>query len=228
MPPDERPENKAFHWRREDAYIEVTAEAFAKLVAENGLPTLGPFGGYYYAMKHTTEGEELYRTVNGKNIWWLQQGRYVVTQDNVGGGALTIRISVSTGQVAKLTAMYVKGSASAGSGLVVYTVDEDTASVLSLATVAAGANRSVSLPTSGTASSTTGNMATSEGLLLGPGQYLVSNASAALQTEVLTVYFALLTSNSTAVVIDTTGSAGTPNLGANSISAANALQAVVM
>lgn len=61
MAPD-KPEEKAFRWRREDAYLTVTGEAFAKLVHENGLEVKGPFGGYLYAMKSTTEGQELYRT----------------------------------------------------------------------------------------------------------------------------------------------------------------------
>ncbi len=59
MPLDQ---DKAFRWRREDAYITVTGAAFAKLAHENGLTVKGPFGGYLYAMLSTTDGQELYRT----------------------------------------------------------------------------------------------------------------------------------------------------------------------
>jgi len=63
-PPEKDNKDTAFRWRREDAYITVTGPVFAKLVHENGLEVKGPFGGYLYAMKHTTEGEELYRTLS--------------------------------------------------------------------------------------------------------------------------------------------------------------------
>ncbi len=82
----ERKEKAPFRWRLEDAYRTVTAEAFVKVIAEHGLTPQGPFGGYWYALLHTTEGEELYRTWSGS--WDDIPVTVAVTADPAAGANL--------------------------------------------------------------------------------------------------------------------------------------------
>lgn len=226
-PPSEPP----FKWRHDpDSPITVSAAAFARLVAENNLKPI-EVDGYLWAWLPTEDGYDTYRAYGPK--WkMLYQARRVVTQDNAGGGALTIRISVASGKTAKLVEMFAYGPASAGATLEMRILDEDGSVGPVLSSVAAGANRSSSLPQIGT-TNTTSNTIDSNGLILGPGQYVRIAASAALQTETLEVFAAFLLPNNAAaggtdITWDTTGSAGTPNLAASTISAANTLQAVLL
>jgi len=162
------------------------------------------------------------------NVWWLYQARRVNTQTAGGGGALTTRFSIAAGQVARLVAYRAVGTASAGATLVTQVEDEDGSFLSRLANIPAAASRSVNLPTIGTAANAEGCMTTSEGYLLGPGEYILSTSSAALQNETLTVAVVLLLSTPTEPTWDTTGSGGTPSLAASTISAANTIQAVLM
>lgn len=163
-----------------------------------------------------------------KQIWYLYQARRVNTQTNGAGGALRTRISVPAGQVAKLVQVYAEGTASAGSSLSSDILDEDGAQAVRVAYVAAGATREFKLPSIGSAATAHGNIADTNGMIIGPGQFLIIDASAALQTETLKVGVTLLLSTSTEPTWDTTGSAGTPSLAASTISAANTMVAVVM
>jgi len=165
---------------------------------------------------------------SGKNVWWLYQARRVNTQTNVAGGALTTRVSIPTGQVAKVVRLYVQGTASATATLFGYVFDEDTAGVSFIGSVPAGASRTFHLPSIGSGAVAHNNVADTTNMILGPGEYLVAVSSVAIQNEAQTVGVVLLLSTPTEPTWDTTGSAGTPSLAASTISAANTLQAVVM
>ena len=81
------------------------------------------------------------------------------------------------------------------------------------------------LPTIGTAGTASGNNATSENYILAPGQVLVFQSEGAAQTETqLTAVTLELHNIGTIPTWDTTGSAGTPNLAASTISEANTLR----
>ena len=223
MPPPDK--DTAFRWRREDTQLDLSIAEFVKVVFENDLQVKGPFGGYLYAMKHTTEGEEMLRAPN--NPWYLYQARRVWTS-GVGGGAVTIRISVPTGVVAKLVSYVCTGSASAGATLQTVTQDEDGATVLNFGLIAAGVSRTVYLPSIGTTSGTHSNIPNSVDLMIGPGTYLTSVCSASLQNETVTVGIALLMSANSEAVWDTTGTVSAGTLAASTISVANTMQLVAM
>ena len=157
---------------------------------------------------------------------WAWQARHVLTQDNAGGGALRIRVNIPTGSVATLIALYAKGSASGGNTLKVYLMDEDNTRAGLLASIAAGANLETHLPSIGAVASASANLTNSCGLKILPGQFLAADSATCLQTETETMYIALLLSAPTLPTVVTTGSAGTPNLAASTISAANTLQRV--
>ena len=158
---------------------------------------------------------------------WIYQGRRVNTQMNAGGGALSIRLSIASGQIAILRSLRAIGPASVGATLNIRVLDEDSAIHNVLSVLVAGADNNVHLPAIGTAPSATSNLAQSSGIILAPGQYLAVNASAALQTETLTVAVTLELFNlETEPTWDTTGSTGTPSLAASTISTANTLQRV--
>lgn len=157
---------------------------------------------------------------------YLYQARRVNTQDAAGPATLHTRISMNPGQVGRLVHMHVRGTLSGGSTLQVLALDEDGATVGSFAGVAAGANLQTNLPSVGAianASTATGN---SVGMLFGPGEYLSMQSSVSLITEILTVGIVLLLSTPDIPIWDTTGSGGTPNLAASTISAVNTLQRI--
>lgn len=186
--------------------------------------------GYLYAQREGHKDDVLYRTYGPK---WanLIQVRRVNTQDNAGGGQLVTRVSLPTGMTAQLVSLYVRGSASAGATLSVLKLDEDGATVNVVANVGAAANNTVSLPSIGTAANGSNNVVYSHKLMLGPGEYLSATCSAALQTETLTVGIELIAPigfTDASLTWDTTGSAGTPNLAASTISATNSTQPVLM
>ncbi len=158
-----------------------------------------------------------------KQIWYLYQARRVNTQTNGAGGALTTRISMNAGQVGKIVQVYQKGSASATCVTQIWVHDEDGANQCMLKYTAAAANQENHLPLAG---GTT--YADSNGLLIGPGQFLAFLSSVVLNTETQTVGVALLLSTPVEPTWDTTGSVGTPSLAASTISAANTLQAVYL
>ena len=224
MPPTS--DKDGFRWRIEDVYRTVTGEAFAKLVAENDLKVEGPFQGYFYAKLKAEDGWELYRTLSGHK--WVYQARRVCTQDNVAGGVLNVNLSVATGQLAVIRSLNAVGPASAGATLQCITYDEDTAAGGYLANIPAGASRSFNLPTTGTAANATSNLMSSEGFVLAPGMTIKIAASAAAQTETLSVAVVMELYNlATVPTWSTTGSGGTPNLAASTISDANTLQEVL-
>jgi len=163
----------------------------------------------------------------GKNVWWLYQARRVNTQTNAGGGALTTRLSLATGQVGILVQASMVGAASAAATAEAKCMDEDGALTAYWGYVAAGASRVINFPTIGTAP-THNNVTNTQNAVLGPGQIISFTTGTALQNETLTVGIVLLLSTSTAPTWDTTGSGGTPSLAASTVSAANTLQAVVM
>lgn len=148
--------------------------------------------------------------------------RRVNTQGAGGGGALVTRISTSTGQCAMLIGMEIIGAASAGSTLSCYVTDEDGANVTKLGVISAGATRVMYLPSIGSTSSTHDGTAQSIGMIIGPGQFIKTYGSAALNTETHTVscMFELL-GHYSALTWDTTGSGGTPSLAASTVSDAN-------
>ena len=164
----------------------------------------------------------------GKNVWWLYQARRINTQTNGAGGALVTRISFPAGQVGKILACTVTGTASAGSTLSAFRQDEDGNNVAKLGAMAAGASRTLALPTVGAVATTNDNVVETNEMLFGPGEFLTFPTTAALLNETETVAIVLLLSTPTIPTWDTTGSAGTPSLAASTISAANTLQAVVM
>ena len=157
---------------------------------------------------------------------WFYQGRRVNTQTAGGGGALVTRLQIPSGQVAVLVSANIVGTLSAGSALVGAIWDEDGAEALSIGDIAAGATRSMRLPSIGTSATASGNCSNSVGLKVGPGQIIRFAAGAALNTETLTVAITLLLSSPVEPAWDTTGSAGTPSLAASTISAANTMQEV--
>ena len=235
MPPDERPQDKAFHWRREDAYVELTAAAFAKLVAENGIPTLGPFGGYYYAMNHTTEGEELYRTVNGKNVWWLYQSRHKFTNAAATGNPIIVDISMSAGVIAKLVSLFAATVSIGNHTISAQLLDEDRANDMQLsAGSASGTVEQFCLPSIGTTAigAATCQAGYSPGLLIGPGQILraAMGGASANAADTLEVGLVLLLSAPTVPTWSFALSTDAADItdGGDTISVANRLQAVVM
>lgn len=206
---------------------EIEPDAFALMVTEENLKVYGPSAGYQYAGKRGKNGWEVYKA-RAQPIGWLYQGRRVNTQDNAGGGALQIRIQIPSGVTARLISMSITGSASAGATLIAGVFDEDGNIQTRAAGIAAGASLISYLPSFGAVAANTNNIADTRGLILGPGQYLYAVSSAALQTETLTVGVVLLMSAAVEPTWDTTGSAGTPNLAASTISTANTLQAVYL
>jgi len=158
--------------------------------------------------------------------WWLWQASHVLTQDGGGGGALRLNVTVPTGTVMRLIACQVIGAASAGATLNGYMMDEDGLAQMDLVSIAAGASRRFSLPINTTASTTHANQGTSEGLIVGPGSYLRFDSSVALQTETMVIKIVGLLNSPNIPVITATGSGGTPNLAASTISEANTLQKV--
>jgi len=138
-----------------------------------------------------------------------------------------MRVSVATGQIAELVSVRAIGSASGGATLIVDILDEDTNQSSVIANIAAGATRVCDLPSIGTAATASGNLPNTTGLIVAPGEYLRIRSSVALQTETLTAAFKLILYNlATIPTVDSTGSAGTPNLAASSISTANTLQRI--
>jgi len=162
-----------------------------------------------------------------KNVWWLYQGRRVNTQTAGAGGALRTNISFPAGQVARLLHMKICGPAQAGSATTIGIYDEDVAECGLLGYVGATASVFVTLPSIGGAPAHS-NYMNSMGLLLGPGESLGVTASAADNTQTLTIGIVLLLSTPVEPTWGTTGSGGTPSLAASTISAANTLQAVVV
>jgi len=205
--------------------IDLDKDAFMRLVTQEHLDVKGPSAGYLYAGKQGKTGWEVYRTPN--NPWYLYTASKRNTQDNAGGGALTTRISIPAGVCARLVSALVYGVNSATT-LVVNLQDEDSTVYGYLASIAAGALRNACLPSIGAAASTNANLMNSTGLCIPPGSYLVSTSAAAAQTESLNVEICLLMSAKVEPVWDTTGSVGTPNLGASTISEANTWQLVAM
>ena len=206
--------------------ITLESDAFAWLVTEHKLQVEGPIRGYFYTGKRGKTAWELYKTYAGKK--WIYQARRICTQDAAGPAVLAVRIHVNPDQVARLIAMEINGPASAGnvSGIRVY--DEDMAQIAILALAAATANVSLHLPSIGTAATATNNRTQSLGYILPPGNYLLTGASVSLITETLAVGVVMELYNvPTLPVWDTTGSAGTPNLAASTISAANTLTEVL-
>ena len=182
MPPDQ---DKAFRWRREDAYITVEPDAFAKKVHEDGLTVKGPFGGYWYAMVSTTEGQELWRTnASGR---WLYQARRVATQANVAGGAVKVDITPAAGQTLKLIAADMINSGT--NAAICSILDEDNAAATNiLANVASGAATRYSLPSIGSAATATGNATNSTDVIIMAGQKLSFwQSGAGAQNDTLTV-----------------------------------------
>jgi len=107
-------------------------------------------------------------------------------------------------------------------------MDEDGAVSTPLINIAAGATNVGALPSIGASATTTGNTANSLGLIIGPGQAFYIAGNAAALNETLTISIVLLLSTNVEPTWATTGSAGTPSLAANTISAANTMQAVIM
>jgi len=207
----------------------LNKNAFNQLVLEEGLKTWEA-NGYIYAGKRGTNGWELYRTYGPK--WrMLYQARRVNTQAAGGGGALVTRIQVASGMAAQLVAIHAVGSASAGSALAMQLWDEDGNICGYLGGVPAGVSRTCTAPNVGSAGTGSNNLIASIGLIIGPGMYIYTQSSAAIQTETHTVYAAFLLpidATTDSIIWDTTGSAGTPGLGASTISPANTLQPVLL
>lgn len=229
--PSDKPD-KVEHWRHPVSAVQtLSATAFAEKVMENGLRVVGPYAGYLYAAVDNEDGFDMIRTYSDR-IAWLYQARRVLTQDNAGGGALRIKVSIASGQVAKLVAADCTGPAS-NTTLVAVLADEDGAITARLASIGAGVSNEFSLPSIGGAATTTANVAHSLGLVFGAGQTIWIDAAAAAQTETLTLGISLLLpSNTNSTGSDVTwsvvGSAGTPNLGASTISTTNTMTLVVL
>ena len=164
-------------------------------------------------------------TERSKNVWWLYQARRANASG--GAGALVTRLSIVGGQVAKVVLYQVTGPASAGASLAIDVLDEDGASTSQVGSCAAGAARILRFPTIG-AAPTHANFPNTSELIIGPGMGLSATSSTSLITETQTTAVVLLLSTPTIPTWDITGSVGGSALGANSISAANELQAVVM
>jgi len=159
------------------------------------------------------------------SVSWIYQARRVNTQ-TAANGALTTRLQLAFGQIARVISIRVYGTASATEVCSVRIQDEDGADMAVMAYVAAAASTVVELPSTGANASGSGNIANTVGRIIGSGSFLTSAASVAVQNETLTVAVTLELFNvPTIPTWDTTGSAGTPSLAASTISAANTLTA---
>jgi hypothetical protein len=206
--------------------MELDKDAFMLLVTQNHLQVEGPSAGYLYTGKQGRDGWELYKTAN--NPWYLYQARRVWTS-GVGGGAINVRIQVPSGCVAKLVSWLQIGPASVGAIPGTSIFDEDAAETLRVGGGAAAANAMYQLPAIGANAATTGHLANSVGLILGPGQYLAAIASASLATETVTVAVVLLLSLNTEPVWTTTGAGAAAGiLAASTISVENTMTLVPM
>jgi len=203
--------------------LELEPDAFWRMVTEENLKVGGPSAGYQWTGRKGKDGWETFK-VRAQPIGWLYQARRVWTS-GVGGGAVTIRISVPTGVVAKLIAAEIIGPASAGATMSIFLLDEDGANMTKLAYLAAGATRIVYLPSVGTTAAHD-NTPMTLGMMVGPGQYISTVCSASLQNETVKVSITMLMSAEVSPVWDTTGSVSVGALAASTISAP--LQAVYL
>lgn len=117
---------------------------------------------------------------------WLWQSRIVFQQTNAGGGAVKADYIVASGQVAKLRKAIAVNSGNNTLGIYVH--DEDNAEIGRYAYVAAAAANYLEIPSIGAAASASGALASSQDLLIGPGEKLTIQQSAAgVQNDTLTV-----------------------------------------
>jgi len=221
------PEAQPFKWRQYDTPYTITAQPFIRMVVENDLKTWEA-DGYIWAAYPTTDGHDLYRTYGPK--WrYLYQATRVNTQDNVGGGALYTVISVATGVTAELVGMNALSNGNATFGINL--LDEDGVTVQKWSQIGAAAGNTCSLPSIGSTASTSANTSDTKKQLIGPGQIIQVWTGALVQTNTLRVAVALLlpiTATVNDITWATTGSGGTPNLAASTISDANTMQAVLL
>lgn len=207
----------------------VDNAGFSRLLEESPEKIPYEMGGYLYLTRKEKDGWVTYRTYGPKWVM-LYQARRVLTSP-VGGGVLAVRISVASGTAARINQFYARGPASAGATMNVLIQDEDSATAGTIANCAAGANNTFSLPSIGSAASVTSNHANSVSMMIGPGQFITTTASASLATETLTIGVSLLLpmgSTVDSVIWDTTGSVAGGVLAASTISAANTMQAVLL
>ena len=208
----------------------VDNDAFSRLLEI--YPEKRPYemGGYLYLTVKERDGWQTYRTYGHK--WrWLYQCARVNTQANAAGGALYTRVRIGSGIMAELVMMSAIGPTT-NTTLSADVSDEDGTYPSVLLSIAAGATRKGSIPTIGVANTSSGAMQTM-GMKFGPGQIIRWYSAAAAQTETLSLYVVFLlpitaASDGSDITWDTTGSAGTPGLGASTISAANTMQAVLL
>lgn len=164
-----------------------------------------------------------------EKVAYLYQARRVATQANAAGGAIKIDITVAAGQVAKLIGVSMINSGT--NGILVNALDEDgVTQIQRIASVGSGAGTYISLPTIGSVATATQNMATSEGLLIGPGSSLaLDQTGAGAQNDTSTIGIMLLLSTNTEPTWSKARSTNQADvtLAASTISTANTLQAVV-
>ena len=168
-------------------------------------------------------------TGDAKNVWYLYQARRVATQANAAGGAIIVDISVAAGQIAKLVSLQILNSGT--NSLYCYLYDEDVAESNRLGGVGSAAGNRLEFPSIGANANAAGNFASSEGLLLGPGQLLsVFQLGAGIQNDTLTVAVTLLLSTNTAPTWSKARSTNEADvtLAASTISTANTMQAVAI
>ena len=130
---------------------------------------------------------------------WAYQARRVATQANAAGGAVVIDISPAAGQAFRVVAVYGKNS---GTNVIQCRVlDEDNAANTYLAYLGSAAANYFHLPFSGSTTTSSGNIGSSQGLMVCPGQKLeISQTGAGAQNDTLTV----------AVTLELIGSATEP------------------
>ena len=186
----------------------------------------GASGTYDISSEPVNETNVIHRQHD--DVTWIYQAARINTLTPAGPVALVTRISMNTGQIGRLISSRIQGTASAGATLLVAVQDEDSVSSTQLASVAAGASRTVSLPSIGTAATATSNTANTTELILVPGSYLAVTSSVALATENQSIYVAIeLLNDPTLPVWDNTGSGGASVIAASTISVANTLQPIV-
>lgn len=183
--------------------ITLEADTFALKVLERNLKVEGPLQGFIYAM----EGEKLYRTYEKKRYFWHYKSTF--KQTNAAGGAIVVTITNGDQTAMRLVSMRCENSGNNGVGVrpIGTATTADYQGVWASVGAAAGTN--LNLPTSGTASSSSANMSTSEnGLVVGNNsRVVVYQTGAGVQNDELLVIatFELLT-NATAPSIDKSGS----------------------
>ena len=190
----------------------LDVEAFMQEVTQRNLSVKEPAGGYLYAGYQGPNGWEVIRCP--ANPWYFYQSNRVVTQDNAGGGALRLNYTIPAGQFAILVRARLAGSANVANVIELRIYDSAGWQCAHLMQTTAGSNKFCYIPTIGTIATTSDNLVSSDRMLIGPGEVLVADSGITSQTQIMQFQVAMLLSTAVAPTITTTGSAGTPNLGA--------------